>query len=121
MIIGDLQFAIANLPVNFSGPFPNYTATDVGRATKYAAEALLAKVYMTRSGPDYGIAGPGMGLSEWNLALPLLQDIISSGLFVFNPAVYSFPVPATGIFSYSNQSPTANKEASYLMLCIWHC
>ena len=39
---------------------------------------------MTRSGPNYGIEGPGMGLNEWNLALPLLQDIINSGLFVFN-------------------------------------
>jgi hypothetical protein len=112
-IIADLQFAIANLPANYSGTFPAYTATDVGRATKYAAEAILAKVYMTRSGPDYGIAGPGMAVTEWNLALPLLQDIISSGVFVFNPAVYSFPVPATGIFSYSNQSPTTNKEAVF--------
>jgi len=112
-IIADLQFAIANLPTNFSGTYPAYTASDVGRATKYAAEALLAKVYMTRSGPNYGIDGPGMGLSEWNLALPLLQDIISSGLFVFNPANYTFPVPATGIFSYTNQSPSANKEAIF--------
>jgi hypothetical protein len=112
-IISDLQFAIANLPTNFSGPYPNYTSSDVGRATKYAAEAMLAKVYMTRSGPDYGVAGPGLGLSEWNLALPLLQDVISSGLFVFNPTPYSFPVPASGIFSYSNQNPATNKEAVF--------
>jgi hypothetical protein len=110
-IIADLQFAVANLPTNFSGPFPNYTSTDIGRATKYAAEAILAKVYMTRSGSDYGIAGPGLGLNEWNLALPLLQDIISSGVFVFNPTPYAFPVPANGIFSYSNQNPNVNKEA----------
>jgi len=108
-IIADLQFAIANLPANFTGAFPAYTASDVGRATKYAAEATLAKVYMTRSGPDYGIAGPGMGLSEWNLTLPLLQDIISSGLFVFNPNFGG----ATGIFSYTNQSPSTNKEAIF--------
>jgi starch-binding outer membrane protein, SusD/RagB family len=121
LIIADLQFAIANLPVNYSGVFPAYGATDIGRATKYAAEALLAKVYMTRSGPTYGIDGPGMGLSEWNLALPLLQDIISSGVFVFNPAVYSFPVPATGIFSYSNQSPaytSGNREAIFDVMYI---
>jgi len=113
LIISDLQFAIANLPANFAGPYPSYTASDVGRATKYAAEALLAKVYMTRSGPNYGIEGPGMGLNEWNLALPLLQDIINSGVFVFNPNVYTFPLPATAIFSYSNQSPTTNKEAIF--------
>jgi len=112
-IIGDLQYAITNLPANYAGTFPNYTATDVGRATKYAAEAMLAKVYMTRSGPTYGIEGPGMGLSEWSLALPLLQDIITNGGFVFNPAVYSFPTPATGIFAYANKSPVGNKEAIF--------
>ena len=113
LIISDLQFAVANLPANFAGPYPSYTASDVGRATKYAAEALLARVYMTRSGPNYGIDGPGMGLNEWNLALPLLQDVISSGVFVFNPNVYTFPLPTTAIFSYSNQSPTTNKEAIF--------
>lgn len=108
-IIADLQFAIANLPANYSGVFPAYGATDVGRVTRYAAEAILAKVYMTRSGPTYGIEGAGMGLSEWNLALPLLQDIISSGLYIFNPSFGG----ATGIFSYTNQSPTVNKEAVF--------
>src|SRR5450432_909988 len=38
LIISDLQFATANLP-------PTYTGVDVGRATKYAAEATLALVY----------------------------------------------------------------------------
>jgi hypothetical protein len=112
-IIADLQFAITNLPANYAGTFPNYTTTDVGRATKYAAEAMLAKVYMTRSGPTYGIEGPGLGLSEWALALPLLQDIITNGGFVFNPAVYTFPTPATGIFAYANKSPVTNKEAIF--------
>jgi hypothetical protein len=109
LIIADLQFAIANLPASYSGVFPGYTATDVGRATKYAAEAILAQVYMTRSGPTYNIEGPGMGLSEWTLALPLLQDIISSGLYVFNPSFGGAP----GIFSYTNQNPTTNKEAVF--------
>ncbi len=109
LIISDLQFAITNLPANYSGTFPNYTATDVGRATKYAAEAMLAKVYMTRSGPNYGIEGAGMGLNEWSLALPLLQDIISNGGFIFNPNFGG----ATGIFSYTNQNPTVNKEAVF--------
>src|SRR4051812_6180215 len=34
-IIADLQFAINNLPTNYSGAFPSYVAADVGRATKY--------------------------------------------------------------------------------------
>ncbi|MGC4104295.1 RagB/SusD family nutrient uptake outer membrane protein [Ferruginibacter sp.] len=113
LIINDLQYAITNLPANFSGTFPSYAATDVGRASKYAAEGLLALVYMTRSGPTYGIEGPGLGLNKWNLALPLLQDIITNGGFVFNSAAYTFPVPAAGIFSYSNQSPATNKEAVF--------
>lgn len=98
-IIADLQFAMATLP-------PSYTGVDVGRATKYAAEAMLAQVYMTRSGPTYGIEGPGLASNEWNLALPLLNDIISSGLFVFNTNYAS-------IFSYANQNPTVNKEAIF--------
>ena len=101
LIMADLQFAIANLPAT-------YTGVDVGRATKYAAEGLLAEVYMARSGPTYGIEGPGLGLSEWSLALPLLQDIINSNLFALN-ANYA------NIFAYSNQSPvtTVNKEAVF--------
>jgi starch-binding outer membrane protein, SusD/RagB family len=99
MIIPDLQYAIANLPTS-------YTGVDVGRATKYAAEGILAYVYMTRSGPTYNIEGPGLDSKEWNLALPLLNDIINSGLFAFNPNY-------ANIFSYSNQNPTTNKEAVF--------
>jgi hypothetical protein len=99
LIIADLQSAIANLPTT-------YTGVDVGRATKYAAEGLLAQVYMAKSAPTYSIDGPGQASNEWNLALPLLQDIISSGQFTFNPSYSS-------VFSYTNQSPTTNKEAVF--------
>jgi hypothetical protein len=98
-IIADLQFAMQNLPAN-------YTNTDVGRATKYAAESLLALVYMTRSGPTYSIEGPGLASNEWNLALPLLNDVINSALYTFN-TIYS------SIFSFSNQNPSLNKEAIF--------
>jgi hypothetical protein len=98
-IIADLQFAMANLPAT-------YTGTDVGRASKWAAEGVLAEVYMARSGATYGIEGPGLNSNEWNLALPLLNDIISNGGFVFNPNF-------ANIFSYTNQSPTVNKEAIF--------
>lgn len=104
LIISDLQFAITSLPAS-------YTGVDVGRATKYAAEGLLAQVYMTRSGPTYEIEGPGLGLSEWNLALPLLQDIISSGLFTLNTNF-------ANIFAYSNQNPSVNKEAVFDVMYI---
>ena len=112
-IIADLQFAVANLPLNYTGTFPSYSATDVGRATKYAAEGILAEVYMARSGPTYGIEGPGRASNEWNLAMPLLQDIINSGLFAFNPSY-------ANIFSYANQSPitAGNKEAVFDVMYI---
>jgi len=106
IIIPDLQFAISNLPSNYSGAFPKYTSADVGRATKYAAEALLGEVYMARSGPNYGIEGPGLGVNEWNLAVPLFNDIINSGQFGFNPNY-------ANIFSYANQNPSVNKEAVF--------
>ncbi|HSC39044.1 MAG TPA: RagB/SusD family nutrient uptake outer membrane protein [Chitinophagaceae bacterium] len=110
LIISDLQFAIANLPAAYNGTYPAYAATDVGRATKYAAEATLGLVYMTRSGPTYSIEGPGMGLNEWSLAVPLFNDIIGSNLFVFNPSY-------ANIFSYGNQSPAytaaSNREAIF--------
>lgn len=105
-IIADLQYAIANLPSNYSGAYPSYAATDAGRATKYAAEAILAEVYMTRSGPTLGIEGPGLASNEWNLAIPLLQDIISSGQFTFSTTY-------ANIFSYTNQTPIVNKEAVF--------
>ena len=88
-IISDLQFAIANLP-------DSYSAADKGRATKYAAKAILALVYMTRSAPDYGIEGPGLGVNEWSLALAQLNDIIASGKYSFLPDYAS-------IFSFTNE------------------
>jgi len=105
-IIADLQYAVANLPLNYSGVFPSYSSTDVGRATKYAAEAILGEVYMTRSGPTYGIDGPGLASNEWNLAAPLFTDIINSGLYAFNANYAS-------IFAYANQNPAVNKEAVF--------
>ena len=48
LIIGDLQVAIAGLPEK-----SEYAAKDAGRATKGAAKALLAKVYLFLPQPDF--------------------------------------------------------------------
>jgi hypothetical protein len=90
LIIADLQFAAANLP-------DVYAAADKGRATKWAAKGILALVYMTRSAPTYGIEGPGLGLSEWGLAVTQLNDIIASTRFSF---LATYP----SIFSYTNEN-----------------
>lgn len=90
LIISDLQFASENLS-------ETYAAADKGRATKYSAKGLLALVHMTRSGPTYGIEGPGLGLNEWGQALTLLNSIIDSKKFSFLPGY-------TSIFSYTNEN-----------------
>ena len=90
LIINDLKFAADNLPAS-------YAASDKGRVTKYAAKGILALVHMTRSGPTYGIEGPGLGVNEWNQALTLLNEIIDSNKYSFLPSYSS-------IFSYTNQN-----------------
>jgi len=55
MIEADLKYAMENLPA---------TQTDVGRPTKWAAQAFLAKAYLFQK--------------KWNEAKPLLDDIIAN-------------------------------------------
>ena len=62
LLEADLQFAVANLPTSQS---------DVGRPTKYAAEAVLAYVYMFQK--------------KFTEAKPLLDDIIASGKYSLMP------------------------------------
>ncbi|MEO6232943.1 MAG: RagB/SusD family nutrient uptake outer membrane protein [Ferruginibacter sp.] len=90
LILSDLQFAGTNLP-------DSYGSADKGRATKYAAKGIEALVHMTRSGPDYGIEGPGLGLNEWGAAATLLNEIIASNK-------YSFLSSYTNIFSFTNEN-----------------
>ncbi|HET8735317.1 MAG TPA: RagB/SusD family nutrient uptake outer membrane protein [Pricia sp.] len=52
-----------------------------GRPSSIVAKAFLARVYLTMSGPDYGIQGPGLGVDRKQEALALLNDVISSGQF----------------------------------------
>ncbi|MGI4762350.1 MAG: RagB/SusD family nutrient uptake outer membrane protein [Janthinobacterium lividum] len=63
-VIADLQAAIPDLPVS-------YAANDLGRATKYAAQALLAKMYMQQH--------------KYTEASALMSGIISSGKFSLVP------------------------------------
>jgi hypothetical protein len=102
LIISDLQFAAENLPLASA-----YAAPDKGRASKFAAKSLLALVYMTRSGPTYGIEGPGLGLSEWPLAVAQLNEVINSGQY----SLLSGTAGAyESIFSYTNEN---NKEVVF--------
>lgn len=93
LIIADLEFAMNNLP-------DAYGASDKGRATSYAAKGLLARVYLTRSGPELHPDGPCLGTNEYEQALTLLNDIINSGQFEMLDDYAQ-------VFSYSNED---NKE-----------
>ncbi len=90
LIVPDLLSAIDQLP-------DTYAAEDMGRATSWAARALLARVYLTRSGPDYGIAGPGLGVDEYEEALTLLDEIIANGPF-------GWVTDYASIFAYNNEN-----------------
>lgn len=63
-IIADAQAAVAKLPLSYSA------GADKGRITKGAAEIMLAEVYMTQK--------------KFDLAIPLLRSIISSGVYSLN-------------------------------------
>lgn len=89
-IIADLTYAAANLPAS-------YGAADLGRATSNAAKGILGLVYLTRSGPDYGINGPGLNSNEYDKALTLFDEVIASGK-------YSFLSSYADIFSYTNEN-----------------
>lgn len=95
-IMADLQFAQDNLPEQYAG-------ADKGRATKFAAKGLLALVHMTRSGPNYGIKGPGLGLNEWSNAFGLLNEIISSGKYSMLMNAPGSTAAYSQIFSYTNE------------------
>jgi hypothetical protein len=90
LIVSDLEDAIALLP-------QNYDAAHSGRATAWAAKGLLARVHLTRSGPDYGVEGPGLGVNAYAEAVTLLDDIINNGPF-------SWVEDYASIFDYNNEN-----------------
>lgn len=89
-IISDIEDAINLLP-------PTYDDANKGRATSWAAKALLARVYLTQSGPTYNIDGPGLGVNKYAEALTLLNDIINNGPFAWVDDYAS-------IFAYDNEN-----------------
>jgi len=89
-IEADLTYAAANLPTSFTG-------SDLGRATSYAAKGLLGLVYLTKSGPTYGVNGPGLASNNYTEAAALFDQIITG-------SPYSFGASYSNIFSYTNEN-----------------
>lgn len=94
LIISDLNFAITNLDDYYAKGSENR-----GRATKDAARGILARVYLTRSGDDFGIEGPGLGTNEYQEALDLLNTIIDN-----SAGRYSLIEDYASIFALSNEN-----------------
>lgn len=74
LIISDLKYAEANLPAGRGG-------TEVGRATKSSATALLGKVYMTMAGYPLN-----KGAEYYQLALTEFTKIINDGRYSLVPS-----------------------------------
>lgn len=87
LIEGDLKDAISKLPSS---------QNSTGRPTSITAKALLGKVYLTMSGPDYGISGPGLNVNKSSDALSLFNDVINSNH-------YSWVSDFTDIFHKNNE------------------
>ncbi len=78
-IVKDLENVVSNnlLPVSWPG-------NEKGRVTKWAAETLLAHVYLTLAGP--GTQYTDKKESQWlNRALELLKDVKDNGQFSLEP------------------------------------
>lgn len=80
-IISDLEYAINNLPVNYTGTTV-YNSNDVGRATKGAALMLLCKLYMREH--------------EWQKALDATTQIMALNQYSLYPSY-------AGLFAENNK------------------
>lgn len=113
LIASDLKFAAANIPAN---AYPKaQTATNDGRVTRYAAEALLARVYLFYTGyyakDDLGVTKPDV--------LAGLEDVIASNQFdtipykKLWPAASYVPVAANNTLDKSGYAGKGNKEVVF--------
>jgi hypothetical protein len=113
LIAGDLLFAAKNIPAN---AYPKaQAATNDGRVTRYAAEALLARVYLFYTGyyakDDLGVTKPEV--------LAGLEDVVASNEFdtipykKLWPAASYIPVPATNTLDKTGYAGKGNKEVVF--------
>lgn len=105
LIVSDLKFAAANIPAT---AYPkSAAATNDGRATPFAAKALLARVYLFYAG-YYG--GEDIGVSKAE-ALAGLEEVISSGQFALVADFKNLWPAASYIPNASNNTLDISKYA----------
>lgn len=114
LIAGDLKFAAENIPAD---AYPKSgVATNDGRATRYAAKALLARVYLFYTG-YYGKDDLGVTKAE---VLQGLEDVVNSHEFELLPEFKSLwpassyvPEVATNTLNTSGYAGEGNKETVF--------
>lgn len=105
LIVSDLKFAAANIPAT---AYPkSAAATNDGRATPFAAKALLARVYLFYAG-YYGSEDIGVSKAE---ALAGLEEVISSGQFALVADFKNLWPAASYIPNASNNTLDISKYA----------
>jgi hypothetical protein len=108
LIASDLKFAAANIPAN---AYPKaQTATNDGRVTRYAAEALLARVYLFYTGyyakDDLGVLKPEV--------LAGLEDVIASNQFDTIPYKTLWPAASYRVDTLKGIKDVGGKDSVYL-------
>ncbi|MBC8083819.1 MAG: RagB/SusD family nutrient uptake outer membrane protein [Hymenobacter sp.] len=96
-IVEDLKFAVDNLPAT-------YVAIDKGRATKWAAKALLGKVYLTMYGYPLRDAA----------ALPLAKQQLAEVYAAASPTTFSVAPVFGDLFKVANDNKYAVFEIQYI-------
>jgi hypothetical protein len=96
-IVDDLTFAANNLPAT-------YGTAEKGRATKWAAKALLAKVYLTMYGYPLRQAS----------ALPLAKQQLMEVYAAASPATFSVASNFADLFKSANDNRYAVFELQYI-------
>ncbi|MGY0036658.1 RagB/SusD family nutrient uptake outer membrane protein [Pedobacter sp. NJ-S-72] len=93
VIASDLKFAAANIP---AVPYAAQNVANRGRVTKYAAEALLARVFLFYTG--YYTKSDLVGVADKAAVLTGLEDVINTGGYNL-------------IDKYANLWPAASQDA----------
>lgn len=107
LIAEDLLFAVEHAR---SASYSGIAASDFGHADKWAAQALLARVYLFYTG--YYNQSDLVGLVTQAEALAGLEDIISNGGFSLVPSYYDlWPAASTYAAAQRGDSISANTYA----------
>lgn len=104
LIADDLKFAAANLPAT---SYTNQDAATRGRVTKWAAEALIGRVYLYYTG--YYNKSDLVGTVTKAQALAYLEDVISNGGFGLVEKFANL-WPAASVANYAGEE---NKETIF--------